>query len=246
LSRAGNRNVIASTQRARSFAVAVVLVCAPGLAAAGGYERTFELGANKVEVGLRYDDALPGAATVAGEGRLRTELPGAGELTLTVPHLLGQTGGTLGAARVGADYGLLEERELLPSLGFTARVDLPTARGTHDVFPGVKAIATKNLDLGVLEAVHVESELWTDTRTLLPGYRTAVRTILRLRPSTTGSLELVRMSPPLAPGSTPEKLAQFGLSQRVSEDTGLSAGFAVRSLGGASSLQGTLGFHTRF
>src|SRR5262247_830293 len=107
--RASMRDVIANTQLTRSFAAALALLCAPTAAVAGGYELTFDFGANTVELGLRYDDSNPGAAAHPGEGSLQTQLPLAGKLTLSVPALLGETGtATLGNTRVGADFGVLQ------------------------------------------------------------------------------------------------------------------------------------------
>lgn len=221
------------------LAIAAVLgfVWAPiGAAAADAYQRTIDLGAKTVEVQLQY---------APGEGSVSTALPGDGQLTLRLPHLQGE-GVALGNTQLAASYDLLGERQLLPSLGLVAHVDLPTATGTRDVRPSVKAFAEKRLDLGILEAFQLESEVWTDGHDLVPGYRTAFGTTLRLSPATRGSVQLIALRPGVAAGFARENLAQLGLSHRLDADTGLHAGVAARVAGDANSLSATIGFDRRF
>lgn len=228
-----------------AIAMALALLWAPLGAAADGFERTFALGPRRFDVSLSYADAAPGTAVRAGEGSVRTELPWAGQLTLRVPHLMGEKA-TLGSAWLGASYDLVPERPLLPSLGVVAHVDLPTAPGMRDARSGVKAVATKNLRFGIVDAVQLESEMWSDGAQPAPGHRAALRTLLRFFPATTGSLEIVSFRQSVARGVAQEGLAQLGLSQRLGRDTALWAGVAAHTAGPVRSIQATLGFHARF
>ena len=237
-----------------AIATALVLLCAAlDAAAAGptldpgedGYHRTLTVGAKTLDVQLQYAQTVPGGTAVAGEGSVSTALPGEGRLTLRLPHLLGE-GVALGNAQLAASYDLLAERQLLPSLGVVAHVDLPTAPGTRDPRPAVKAIAAKKLGLGVLEGVHLESELWTDGRDLVPGYRAALGTTLRLSPATRGSLELISLRPRIAAGFARESQAQIGLSHRLDALTGLRAGVSGRAAVDGNSISATIGFDRHF
>ena len=238
-----------------AIATLLALLCAAIDAAAAGptpdlsedaYQRTINVGARTLDVQLQYAQPAPGVAAVAGEGSVSTALPGEGHLTLRVPHLLGGERAVLGNAQLAASYDLVGERALLPSLGVVAHVDLPTAPGTREARPSVKAVAAKKLGFGILEGIHLESELWTDGRNLVPGYRAAIGTTLRLSPATHGNLELVSLRPRMAAGFARESQAQLGLSHRLDADTALRAGIAGRVAGDVNSINATIGFDRRF
>jgi hypothetical protein len=229
-----------------AIATSLALLClAIDAVAEDGYQRTINVGAKTVDVQLQYARPSPGVAAVAGEGSVSTALPGDGHLTLRLPHLLGERA-VLGSAQLAASYDLVGERSLLPSLGVVAHVDLPTAPGTRAARPSVKAVAAKKVSLGILEGIHLESELWTDGRDLVPGYRAAIGTTLRLSPATHGSVELVSLRPRMSAGFARESLAQLGLSHRLDADTGLHAGIAGRVAGDVNSINATVGFDRRF
>ena len=237
-----------------AIAMSLVLLLAPIRAAGAdsssdvaenGYQRTIEVGAKTVEMQLHYGNAAPGTLAVAGEGTVRTEIPGEGQLTLRVPHLVGQ-GVALGDAQVAARYDLVAEGQLLPSLDLVANIDLPTAPRTREVRPCLKATSAKSVGVGFIEAVRFESELWTDGRRSTPGYRAAIGTTLRFSPATVGNLELVSLRSRIAPGFARESLAQLGLSHRLNADAGLHAGVAARVAGESNSISATIGFDRRF
>src|SRR5262249_23309525 len=130
------------------------------------------------------------ATAVAGEGNVRTVLPFDGRLTLRLPYVVGSTA-VLGNAQLAASYQLAKEHDFLPSLGLTARVDLPTAPGARQPLPGVRAVATKKLDFGLLENLHAESELWTDGERLTPCHRAAIGATLKLPQATRLAIDWV-------------------------------------------------------
>jgi hypothetical protein len=204
---------------------------------ASGYERTIDLGLRPVDVQLRYGNTAPGATALAGEGSVSTALPGHGQLTLRLPHVVGQSV-ALGNAQFAASYDLLKERRFTPSLGVVADVDLPTAAGAREPLPRFKATVAKTLGSPVVEAIRLEGELWSAGNGLTPGYRTLVGTTLRLLPSTSGSVELVSLRR--------ESQAQLGLSHRLSPNAAVRAGVAARVAGETNSLRATIGFDRRF
>jgi hypothetical protein len=213
--------------------------------AADGYQRIIDLGVRPVEVQLRYGNAAPGSAALAGEGSVSTALPGEGQLSLRLPHVVGQ-GAALGNARVAASYDLVRERQLFPSLGLVAHVDLPTAIGAREACPGFRATVAKNVGSGFIEAIRLEGEVWTDGPRQTPGYRAIVGTTLRLLPATVGRVEFVSLRTGIAAGFARESLAQVSLSHRLSADAGLHAGIAARVAGEANSIRATIGFDRRF
>jgi hypothetical protein len=233
--------------------VSLALACLPAAARADGFQRTLEVGANPVDVQLQYAGAAPGptssltpgAMALSGEGSVGTRLPGDGRLTLRVPHVMGSVP-TLGVAQVAASYDLAQEGRLLPKLAVVARVDLPTVRGTRGAHPGVRATAAKKVHAGVIDTVHVESELWTQGIDLTPSYRTLVGATFHVRAATSGSLDLVALRPGAGTGLAAESLAQLGLAQRLGFGATLRLGVAAGLVDGTNSLRATLGVDRRF
>jgi hypothetical protein len=205
---------------------------------------SFDLAGERVDVQLHPGNASPGATAVAGEGSVRTVLPYDGRLTLRLPYVVGESA-ALGNAQVAASFDLAKERVALPSLGLTARVDLPTAPGARAPCPGVKAVATKKLELGVLEAIHAEGELWTDGPRLAPCHRTALGATLRLHKATHATLELVSVRAHAGATAVRQDSAQIGVSHRVG-GTGLHAGVAAIVAGNSTSLRASFGIEQRF
>jgi hypothetical protein len=220
---------------------------AGGAARAGdlGYDRTFDLAANPVEVRLHYGDPAPGATALVGEGSIGTKLPGEGQLTVRIPHVVGPVA-TLGNAQVAASYDLVQEGPVVPKISVVALADLPTARGARGVQPGLKASAAKKVASRVIHAIHVETELRTNGPSLAPSYRTAIGTDFRLRAATTGSLDYVALRPAIGSGAAREDLAQLGFSQSLGPLTRLRLAFGGGVSSGAPSVRATLGLDLRF
>ncbi|HXZ85420.1 MAG TPA: hypothetical protein VEI82_08020 [Myxococcota bacterium] len=200
---------------------------APG-AVLQGYQRTIEVGESAVDVQLHYGSGTPGIG-LSGVGILGTDLPGHGRLVFSLPHLVGSEG-ELGTAEVAASYDLAPAGWPLPKLAVTALVDLPTAPGSRGAHPGLKATAVRDLGLGPLEPLRVESELRTEGPDLALSYRAAVGTGLRLGPATELGLELAALRPPTDTAAPREEHAQLRLTQqlrgKIRLRLGLSAGLA--------------------
>lgn len=224
-----------------SFALAAIFASAAVQASAGGYEGTFDLGPNPVEVRLHYGDPAPGAATVAGEGSVGAPLPGEGRLTVRVPVVVGEAP-AVGITQVAASYDLEHGTELLPHVSLVALVDLPTAKGAVGTRPALKVTAAKSLGPGFFEAIRVESELSTDTVALLPSYRTAVGASFRLPAATRVSLDFVALRPAVATGAPSQNLAQLGLSHAVAKHASVRFGLGSDS----KSVRATFGLDYRF
>lgn len=226
-----------------SFALVAFFASAalPLQASAGGYERTFEFGPSPVEVRLNYGDPTPGAVALAGEGSLRSSLPGKGRLTVRVPYVVGEAA-TLGNTQVAASYDLEHGTELLPRVSLVAEVDLPTAKGAVGARPGLKVTATKSLGSGLFEAIHVESDLSTDTAALAPSYRAAVGASFRLPVLTRASLDFVALRPAVATGAPSQNLVQLGMSHAFANRTNLRLGLGSD----CRSLRASFGIDRRF
>jgi hypothetical protein len=212
-----------------------------------GFERTIRVGPSSVELRVHAATSPPGSAVSAGEGSIATPLPGEGQLTLRVPYVVSQSP-AVGNAQLAASYELAKESSLLPNLAVVARVDLPTAPGARGAHPGVRATAAKKLGTGVIEAIRVESELWTAGPSLAPSYRALIGTTLRLHGATSGTVDLIALRP--GPGAARENLAQLGLAHRLDPATSLHVGVAA-GLGETASaapfpFRATLGFERKF
>ncbi len=226
-----------------SFALVVFFASAalPLHASAGGYERTFELGPSPVEVRLNYGDPTPGAVALAGEGSVRSALPGEGRLTVRVPYVVGEVA-TLGNTQVAASYDLEHDTELLPRVSLAAEVDLPTAKKAVGARPGLKVTATKSLGSGLFEAIHAESDLSTDTVEVSPSYRAAVGASFRLPAATRASLDFVALRPGAATGAPSENLVQLGMSHTFANRTNLRVGLGSD----CRTLRASFGIDRRF
>jgi hypothetical protein len=211
----------------------------------GSFGHTFELPGTPMDVRVHYNAAGPNSTTVAGEGSIGTNLPGDGRLIVRVPVSVGPNT-VLGDTQLSAGYPVLRESELLPKIALTAELALPTAPGSRGARPGMKATATKQLDLGVVHDVHAETELRTDGRELARSYRTTVGTHLRLLKKTTASLDWISLRPSGRSPLQREDHAQVGLCQEVSPNAHLRLGLGAGVTGNQSSLRSTLGVDFRF
>jgi hypothetical protein len=174
-------------------------------------------------------------------------LPGEGELTLRLPPVAAQ-GTTVGAAEVKVGYGIAHESGGIPNVAVAAFVDLPTAAGMRGPQAGVKTTAVKQMGSGLVENVHLESELRTDGPNLDPSYRVAVGTILRLGPRTSGSLDFVDQAGCQiidAPSPSKSRVARLALSHKLDGSTGFRLGL-TRDLGDAPTLRATIGIDRHF
>jgi hypothetical protein len=185
-------------------------------------------------------NAPPVSTAGAGEGTLKVMLPGEGRVTLRLPT-------TVGATEVRIDYDIAHESHGLPNVAVAALVDLPTAAGMHGPKAGVKTTAVKQMGSGVVQNIHLESELRTDGAN--PSYRIGVGTIVRLGPETSGSLDFIDQQAVCRPGdaSSPSKsqVGQLGLSHKFDASTGFRFGLA-HDLGDARSLRATIGIDRHF
>jgi hypothetical protein len=167
-------------------------------------------------------------------------LPGEGQVTLRLPI-------TVGATQVRIDYDIAHESHGFPNVAVAALVDLPTASGMHGPQAGVKTTAVKQLNSGVVQNIHLESELRTDAINL--SYRIAVGTKFRLGHETSGSLDFIDQQAAcrLGDASSPSKsqVGQLNLSHKFDASTGFRFGFA-HDLADARSLRATIGIDRRF
>lgn len=221
----------------------------PAAALADAFQRTVDVWTNPIEVRLTYAGAAANALgtparALTGEGSIVTRLPGDGQLTLHVPHVMGQSP-VLGVPQVAASYDLAKEGRVLPNLAIVARVDLPTARGARGAFPGVRATAAKKVKAGPFDSLRVETEMWTSGPQLTPSYRTLLGTTFHLRAATSGSLDFVAVRPAAGFGAQ-ENLAHLGLAQSLGPASTVRLGFAAGLVDGTNSLRATLGVDTRF
>jgi hypothetical protein len=150
-------------------------------------------------------------------------LPGDGHLTVRLPVVVSEAA-ALGNAQVSASYDLLREAELVPHVSLTTQVDLPTARGATSTRPALKATAAKSLGPGLLEGIHLESELSTDTALLLPSYRTSLGASFRLPAQTRVSLDFVALRPAPQSGVARRNFAQLGVSRTLGKRTHVRLG----------------------
>jgi hypothetical protein len=179
-----------------------------------------------------------------GEGVLATALPGQGHLTLRVPYAVGSTP-TFGNTQLAASYDLTKEGLVMPNFALVARVDLPTARGSRVARPGVHAIAAKKLGK-VIEAIRVESDLWTDGPRFSPSYRALVGTTFRLRAATSGTLDFIAVRPAAVTGAPSENLAQLGLTHQIAPHTSVRIGGAAGLTDEPNAFRVSFGIDHRF
>ena len=207
------------------------------------------MGPGSVAARLNYNAPAPSATALVGAGALKMPLPGEGQLTLRLPYIVGQ-GAAFGAAELKAGYEIAHETQVLPNVSAAALVELPTAPGMRGAHPGVKATAAKKIGSGLLESIHVESELRTDGPNLNPCYRAAIGTSFRLGPGTSGSLDFINQQagPRLVDASSsPEThLTQLGLKHKFDASTGLRLDLANGVATDARSLRATIGIERRF
>lgn len=203
------------------------------------------MGESSIELRVHHASTAPGSEAVAGEGSLETRLPGEGQLMLRLPYVVGQIP-AVGIAQVAASYDLAKETPLVPNVAVVAHVDLPTAPGARGAQPGARLTVAKRLGGGIIETIHLESEMWTEGPTLTRSYRAAIGTTFRLRAATSGSLDLVALRPGADTGRANENLAQLGLAHQLDPDTNLRVGVAAGIAGGASPIRATFGIDHRF
>jgi hypothetical protein len=208
------------------------------------YQGTLQLVPSATQV--RLHDAA--GSTVSGEGSVQTPLPGEGHLLLRVPYVLGESA-AIGDSELSANYET-SEGKALPKVGLSALLDLPTAPGARGAHPGLKATAVKKFNQGLVESVHVESELRTEGLNLDPHYRTAVGTTLRLGSGTSGSVDFIEQEAvhPLAVANAPSErfLAQVGLKRKLDASTGLHVGLDAGLGADPHPLRAVIGIDRRF
>lgn len=194
---------------------------------------------------LHYGDAAPGSTALAGEGSLATGLPGSGQLTLRVPHTVGQVA-ALGEAQLGASYDLEPRYELLPQVAVVALVPAPSAPAARTALPGMKASLDKRLRSRFLRSVHVEAELRSESPGLARSSRTSIGASFRLPAATNGTLQLISYRPARGSPAAREDLAELALSHALGPDANLRLGLGAALSDGVASLRTQVGVELRF
>jgi len=225
----------------------ILLFAAASVAAADPPNANVAVDVAGSQMNFRFDassaaPAAPGTTALAGVGSVGATLPGETQLTVRMPATFSDRP-AIGDTQLAASYPLVAEGEIVPKVSLLAELALPTAPGSREVRPGVKATAEKKLFFG---DVHAETELRTDGRPLARSYRTAVGARLQLRPSTSATLDLFTVRPSGRSALPREDQAQLGLCQDLAPGARVRVGVGAGVTGGQSSLRSTVGLDLRF